>query len=86
MTKIRRPTFVIPTAKSYVRSALANVGLSNGAIGKAFVSTPYFPHSLIQWAVDRFMTERWWLSYNLDMQKQIAARAARKKLAASKSE
>lgn len=69
-----------PSPKTYVSSVLRTIGLEGGAIGKAYVSTGYLAHALVQWFVDRFGTEGFWLRYNLNLQRSIARRVEQKRL------
>lgn len=48
MSKIRKPTLLIPTAKTYVRSALKNIGTGAGAMpGATATTTPYWPQAFM---------------------------------------
>ncbi|KAG0149191.1 hypothetical protein CROQUDRAFT_654020 [Cronartium quercuum f. sp. fusiforme G11] len=85
MSKIRKSSFMIPSPKTYVRSVLSTLGLQGGAIGKAYISTGYLAHALVQWFVDRFGTEYFWLKYNLNLQKSIARRVELKRIRLEKS-
>lgn len=49
MSRMKR-SLLVPTAKMYVSSALATLGLPGGAVGKAYVSTPYIGHAIAQWS------------------------------------
>jgi 17beta-estradiol 17-dehydrogenase / very-long-chain 3-oxoacyl-CoA reductase len=49
MSKIRRPSAMIPNARNFVKSVLGRVGLSGGARKTASTSTPYWSHALMQW-------------------------------------
>ena len=53
MSKIRKPSPLVPTPKAYVRSVLAKIGLPCGALftGRPFVSTPYWSHALLDWFI-----------------------------------
>jgi len=51
MSKIRKPTAIIPTPKDFVEAVLDKIGRSGGAQGWAYTSTPYWSHGLIQWAL-----------------------------------
>ena len=55
MSKIRKPSPLVPTPKAYVRSVLAKIGLPCGALftGRPFVSTPYWSHALLDWFLVR---------------------------------
>ena len=55
MSKIRRPSMLIPTPKAFVTSALAKISRSGGAQGVAYTTTPYWSHALMQWAIATFV-------------------------------
>lgn len=51
MSKVRRPTMLIPTAKAFVKSVLGGIGDSRGAQGMAFTSTPFWSHAFMHWGL-----------------------------------
>ena len=51
MSKIRRSSATVPTARAFVKSVLGGIGRTRGAQGWAFTSTPYWSHAVMQWAV-----------------------------------
>ncbi|EOR01751.1 3-ketoacyl-CoA reductase [Wallemia ichthyophaga EXF-994] len=79
MSKIRRPSKLIPLPATYVRSVLRRIGLSGGSISRPYASTPYWSHAI----VDAFLClsgfKKLELWYNHKMQKDIRIRALRKK-------
>lgn len=54
MSKIRRPTLLIPPAPTFVKATLASIGQARGAAGRPYTSTPYFGHALFDWAMATF--------------------------------
>ena len=54
MSKIRRPTALIPNPRNFVKAVLTKIGRSGGAQNMASTSTPYWSHGLIQWALTNF--------------------------------
>ena len=78
MSKIRRPSLLIPTPKGFVRSALAKVGSTSQAF--AYTSTPYWTHALFQWAVENTIGvgHRLGIWYNMKMHQDIRTRALKK--------
>ncbi|OBT55801.1 3-ketoacyl-CoA reductase [Pseudogymnoascus sp. 24MN13] len=52
MSKIRRPSAMIPNARNFVKSALGSVGRSGGARKTANTSTPYWSHAIMQWWIE----------------------------------
>lgn len=53
MSKIRKPTALIPLPSAYVRACLARVGLQGGALGtgRPATLTAYPTHALLDYAV-----------------------------------
>lgn len=49
MSKIRRTSATTPNPRQFVKSVLGKIGLSGGAQGIAYTSTPYWSHALMQW-------------------------------------
>ncbi|KAI8089854.1 uncharacterized protein BX664DRAFT_297861 [Halteromyces radiatus] len=78
MSKIRRPTLLIPLAKPYVTSVLSKIGLSCGA-DVPFTSTPYHTHGIVNWAINNLFTKTFWVNHNDTIQKDIRKRALRKR-------
>ncbi|KAI0790848.1 3-ketoacyl-CoA reductase [Abortiporus biennis] len=80
LSKIRKPSAMVPTPKVYVRSVLNKIGLPCGALftGRPFVVTPFWSHALL----DYFMNVIGWKSYygrwTHNLHKDIRRRALRK--------
>lgn len=49
-----RASFMVPSGARFVRSVLASIGLPGGAVGRAFVWTPYWSHALLEFVVRCF--------------------------------
>ena len=54
MSKIRRTSPNVPTAKTFVRSSLNSIGLPRGAQGRYAEMTPYWSHAIMDYAVGLF--------------------------------
>ncbi|CAO3608328.1 unnamed protein product [Mucor hiemalis] len=78
MSKIRKPSMLIPTAKNYVASVLKRVGVPCGA-NVPFTSTPYPMHGIANWAINNLLTNQFWVTQNDNIQKDIRKRALRKR-------
>ncbi|KAI8890989.1 NAD(P)-binding protein [Backusella circina FSU 941] len=78
MSKIRKPSLLIPTAKNYVATVLKKVGVSCGA-NVPYTSTPYPMHGLANWAINNLFTNQFWVTQNDNIQKDIRKRALRKR-------
>ncbi|GAB5586918.1 hypothetical protein Unana1_01818 [Umbelopsis nana] len=78
MSKIRKPSFLIPLPKAYVSSVLSKIGLSGGA-SIPYGSTPYLSHALLNWLIDNLFTTGFWVKQNYAIQTDIRKRALRKR-------
>ncbi|KAK4054801.1 hypothetical protein OIV83_000725 [Microbotryomycetes sp. JL201] len=79
LSKIRKSSWMIPTPETYVRSVLGKIGVNGGAVGQPHVSTPYHGHAPVQWVIDHFFTNSWWLEYNRKLHIDVRRRAIRKR-------
>lgn len=81
MSKIRRASITVPTAKAFVSSTLGSIGLARGAQGRPYDSTPYPSHALLDYFVGLFgsTSEAIGVGVILSMHKDIRKRALRKK-------
>lgn len=81
MSKIRRPSLVVPTPRAFVKSVLGSVGRTGGAQGWMYTSTPYWSHAALQWIVSVFVGpgNKLLLLYNRWFHQGIRRRALAKK-------
>ena len=81
MSKIRKPSLVVPTPKTFVKSVLGSVGRTGGAQGWMYTSTPYWSHAVLQWSVAAFVGpgNKLLLLYNRWFHQDIRRRALAKK-------
>lgn len=79
LSKIRKSSWMIPKPSTYVRSALAHIGVNGGAVGKPYVSTPYHGHAPVQWVVDNLFSNKFWISYNRKLHVDIRKRVLKKR-------
>lgn len=88
MSKIRRSSITVPTAKDYVRSTLSSIGLARGAQGRPYQSTPYPSHAVLDYVVSSFgyFTENIGVKVIDSMHKGIRVRALKKKARLAKQE
>ncbi|KAL8735203.1 MAG: hypothetical protein Q9166_001079 [cf. Caloplaca sp. 2 TL-2023] len=86
MSKIRRSSLMVPSAKGFVRSVLGSVGRTRGAQGWGWTSTPYWTHAVMQWGLGGLagMNDRWVVGVNKGMHEGIRRRALRKREMKSK--
>ncbi|TFK45588.1 3-ketoacyl-CoA reductase [Heliocybe sulcata] len=81
MSKIRRPTPLIPTPASFVRAVLSKIGRPCGAAftGRPHTSTPFWSHALIDWAMNVAGWKGVFVGYTHGLHESIRKRALRKK-------
>jgi hypothetical protein len=64
MSKIRRPSMMVPTPQTFVSSTLKSIGLNRGAQSRVYESTPYWTHAAMDYIVG-FVPESITVWYNL---------------------
>ncbi|KAL8672218.1 MAG: hypothetical protein Q9168_003320 [Polycauliona sp. 1 TL-2023] len=81
MSKIRRSSLMVPSARGFVRSVLKSVGRTGGAQGWGWTSTPYWTHALMQWGLSGLagINDTWVVGVNKGMHEGIRKRALRKR-------
>ncbi|KAF1998785.1 NAD(P)-binding protein [Amniculicola lignicola CBS 123094] len=80
MSKIRKPSLLVPNPKQFVSSVLGKIGQHGGALGIAHTSSPYWSHGLMHWFLMTFVGERsnFLVNTNRGMHEDIRKRALRK--------
>lgn len=79
LSKIRKSSWMIPTPQTYVRNVLSKIGVNGGAVGQPHISNPYSGHAPVQWIIDHFLTNSFWLNYNRKLHVDIRRRAIKKR-------
>ncbi|KAI4259911.1 MAG: hypothetical protein LQ352_000561 [Teloschistes flavicans] len=81
MSKVRKPSFMVPSAKAFVGNTLRSVGRTGGAQGWGWTSTPWWTHALMQWGVGTVggMNDRWIVGISKGMHQGLRKRALRKR-------
>ena len=81
MSKIRRPSMMIPTPKGFAKAVLSKIGRTGGAQGRAFTSTPYWSHAVLEWAATNFagLMNDFTVGQNRGMHVGIRKRALKKR-------
>ena len=51
MSKIRKPSWLVPSPRTFVKAVLARIGRTGGAQGWGWTSTPYWAHAMMQWGI-----------------------------------
>ena len=80
MSKIRKPSIMIPTTTAFVRASLNKVGLSGGArfVGRPAGSAPYWSHSLLEYVIGILGWKQATVAYTHGLHKSIRKRVDRK--------
>jgi len=88
LSKIRKPSMLIPTPSAYVQSVLSKVGLSCGAsfTGRPHTSTPYWSHALIDFLMGLILPKNFFIRNGHSMQKSIRIRALKKQAMEAKTQ
>ena len=77
LSKIRKPSMMIPKPDAFVRSVLSKVGLACGAAysGRPNTSTPFWSHSLLDYMMTLVGVPSLFISYTHGLHKSIRKRA-----------
>jgi 17beta-estradiol 17-dehydrogenase / very-long-chain 3-oxoacyl-CoA reductase len=80
MSKVRKTSAFVPNPRNFVKATLGKIGLSGGAQGVAFTSTPFWAHGVMQWFLTTFLgtTGNFVVERNRIMHEQIRKRALKK--------
>ncbi|KAL2433482.1 Very-long-chain 3-oxoacyl-CoA reductase [Exophiala dermatitidis] len=80
MSKVRRANWLIPSEKTFVRSALSKIGRRGGSVGYPYSGTPYWSHALLAAVITGILgpMNTIVLSVNKRMHEDIRKRALRK--------
>lgn len=80
MSKVRKPSMMIPSPKPFVKACLGKIGVTGTAGGRAGTITPYWAHSVMHWAIQGLgIWNGFVLKKNKDMHVDIRRRALRKR-------
>jgi len=80
MSKIRRPTMLVPNPRGFVSSVLKSLGRSGGAQSIAYTSVPYWSHAIMAWGLTTLVGTmgKLPLGINKSMHEGIRKRALKK--------
>ncbi|KIY54000.1 3-ketoacyl-CoA reductase [Fistulina hepatica ATCC 64428] len=80
LSKIRKPSSMVPRPDTYVRWVLAKIGLPCGAAfsNRPNTSTPFWSHSLLDYGMTLFGRGSFFVSYTHSLHKDIRRRALKK--------
>ncbi|CAG8615224.1 9893_t:CDS:2 [Gigaspora margarita] len=79
MSKIRKPSLLIPLPGPYVKCVLSKIGIPGGAAYLPFNSNTYPSHALINWIMCNTFSWSYWVNYILGEQISIRQRALKKR-------
>ncbi|KAG8831699.1 hypothetical protein FRC17_002730 [Serendipita sp. 399] len=86
MSKIRRPSITTPTPKAFVKSVLAHIGQSCGALARPYTLTPYWSHSVADYVLAVLDIPYLLISYTHRLHIDIRRRALKKREREAKSQ
>ncbi|CAG8582201.1 27605_t:CDS:2 [Racocetra persica] len=66
MSKIRKPSLLIPLPGPYVKSVLSKIGIPGGASYYPFNSNTYPSHALVNWLITNTLSWSFWVNYTLE--------------------
>jgi 17beta-estradiol 17-dehydrogenase / very-long-chain 3-oxoacyl-CoA reductase len=80
MSKIRRTSVLVPSAKNFVKATLAKIGRAGGSQGVPFTMTPWWSHGALLFSITSTfgVWSTWFLGRNKAMHEDIRRRALRK--------
>ncbi|KAI9479171.1 hypothetical protein LPJ78_001293 [Coemansia sp. RSA 989] len=77
MSKTRRPTFLIPMPKPYIKSVFAKIGVEGGS-SEPYTSIPFFSHALMAFVSERIAPKQLAINYNHSLLGGLRKRALKK--------
>lgn len=86
MSKVRRPSLLVPSPSTYVSAVLSRLGRASGALGRAFTLTPVPAHAWVDWATAHLVPAWLLLSKAYDTNLSLRRRALRKAERAAKAQ
>ncbi|RHZ76673.1 hypothetical protein Glove_194g19 [Diversispora epigaea] len=89
MSKVRRPSYLVPLPKPYVKSILNKIGVPGGASWVPFNSINYPSHAFANWIITNSFSWSFWVNQALVQNGNTRKRALRKRereAAAAKSQ
>jgi len=75
MSKIRKSSIMVPTPRAFVRSVLSHINLACGSVGRAFSTTPYWSHAILDYLIETLEIKGIAIRVNYNIQKTTRARA-----------
>lgn len=81
MSKIRKTSAFVPNPRQFVKATLRTLGLGGGSQGRAYTSTPYWSHGIMQWWLENAvgLLNVFTVKQSLKMHEDIQRRVFRKR-------
>ncbi|KAJ2318605.1 hypothetical protein IWW52_002465 [Coemansia sp. RSA 2704] len=77
MSKTRKPTFLIPMPKPYIKQVFAKIGVEGGS-SEPYTSIPFFSHALMAFVAERLAPKQLAINYNHSLLGGLRKRALKK--------
>ncbi|KAJ2691124.1 hypothetical protein IWW39_000184 [Coemansia spiralis] len=77
MSKTKKPNFLIPMPRPYMRNVLSKIGVAGGS-GEPYTSVPYFSHALLAFVAERLAPRQLAVDYNYNLLNGLRKRAIKK--------
>ncbi|KAJ2161042.1 hypothetical protein GGF46_001789 [Coemansia sp. RSA 552] len=77
MSKTRKPTFLIPMPRPYIKTVFAKIGVEGGS-SEPYTSIPFFSHALMAFVVERFVPKQLGINQNRNLLGGLRKRALKK--------
>ncbi|KAJ2820729.1 hypothetical protein IWW50_004939 [Coemansia erecta] len=77
MSKTRKPNFLIPMPKPYIKSVFAKIGVEGGS-SEPYTSIPFFSHALMAFVAERLAPKQLAINYNHGLLSGLRKRALKK--------
>ncbi|KAJ1963531.1 hypothetical protein GGI12_002003 [Dipsacomyces acuminosporus] len=77
MSKTKKPNFLIPLPKPYMKVVLSKIGVQGGS-SEPYTSIPFFSHALLGFLAERFAPKQTAIDYNYNLLGGLRKRALKK--------
>ncbi|KAJ2403264.1 hypothetical protein GGI23_000056 [Coemansia sp. RSA 2559] len=78
MSKMRRPTFLVPMPKPYIQHVFRKIGIQGGS-DEPYTSIPFFSHALLAFAARKLVPKQFAINQNGSLLASMRKRALKKK-------
>ncbi|KAJ2908673.1 hypothetical protein GGI21_002650 [Coemansia aciculifera] len=77
MSKTKKPNFLIPLPRPYMKTVLAKIGVAGGS-AEPYTSVPFFSHALLAFVAERLVPRQMAIDYNYNLLSGLRKRAIKK--------